>query len=197
MKRFFDFSFAAWGLLLLGPIIMTVALVIRFKIGSPVLFTQHRPGLHEKPFLLYKFRSMTDERDGNGELLPDYARLTTLGMLLRKMSLDELPQLINVLKGEMSFVGPRPLLMDYLPLYTEEQGKRHKCRPGITGMAQISGRNNISWDERFRWDVWYVENRTFMLDIKILFLTLLKVFKSEGISQAGHETKEKYMGMRS
>jgi sugar transferase EpsL len=197
MKRVFDLSFAAGGLLLLGPIIIAVALLIRFKFGSPVLFMQERPGLNEKPFLLYKFRSMTNERDDNGDLLPDYTRLTTFGMLLRKMSLDELPQLYNVLKGDMSFVGPRPLLMDYLPLYTEEQAKRHQCRPGITGMAQINGRNNISWEERFRLDVWYVQNRTLILDIKILCLTAIRVFKSEGVSQAGHETREKYMGMRS
>ncbi|MEZ7172927.1 sugar transferase [Sporosarcina sp. OR05] len=196
MKRIFDIVVSLIALIILSPIIGVTALLIRSKIGSPVLFKQQRPGLNEKSFHVYKFRSMTDERDSEGELLPDDVRLTSFGKLLRKLSLDELPQLLNVLKGDMSFVGPRPLLMEYLPLYNERQARRHKVRPGITGWAQVNGRNAISWEEKFELDVWYVENRSFWLDIKILFMTVLKVFKSEGISQDGQATMSKFEGTK-
>lgn len=188
---------AILGLILLGPLIIGTVILVKLKFGTPVLYKQVRPGLNGSPFILYKFRTMSDERNENGVLLPDYQRLTSWGKLLRKFSLDELPQLYNVLKGDMSFVGPRPLLMDYLPLYTEEQAKRHDVRPGITGWAQINGRNAISWEEKFKFDVWYVENQTFLLDIKILFLTFKKVFESEGINHAGHATMEKFGGTKS
>lgn len=167
---------------------------MRWKLGSPILFKQQRPGLHGKPFYLYKFRTMTDERDENGELLPDHLRLTPFGQFLRKYSLDELPQLFNVLKGDISLVGPRPLLMEYLELYTPEQARRHEVKPGITGWAQVNGRNAISWEEKFKLDVWYVDNRTFWLDIKILFLTVIKVLKKEGINQSEYVTMEKFVG---
>ncbi|MEH7336801.1 sugar transferase [Neobacillus drentensis] len=175
-------------------ILLLVAALVRWKLGSPVLFKQKRPGLNGKPFFVYKFRTMTDKKDNKGELLPDHIRLTTFGKLLRKTSLDELPQLFNVIKGEVSLVGPRPLLIEYLPLYTPEQARRHEVRPGITGWAQVNGRNAISWEEKFKLDVWYVDNRSFWLDIKILFLTITKVFKSEGINQQGHVTIEKFQG---
>ena len=194
MKRIFDFVVSFLALIILSPIIAITALLIRWKIGSPVFFKQERPGLQGRSFFVYKFRSMTDERDEHGELLPDDVRLTSFGKIIRKFSLDELPQLLNVLKGDMSFVGPRPLLVEYLPLYDERQTRRHEVRPGITGWAQVNGRNAISWEERFEFDVWYVENRAFWLDIKILFMTVLKVFKSEGISQAGQVTMTKFTG---
>lgn len=194
MKRSFDIIVSLLTLFILSPIIGVTALLIRSKIGSPVLFKQQRPGFNEKPFYVYKFRSMTDERDANGELLPDDVRLTSFGKVVRKLSLDELPQLLNVLKGDMSFVGPRPLLMEYLPLYNKRQARRHDARPGITGWAQVNGRNAISWEEKFELDVWYVENWSFWLDIKILFMTVLKVFKSEGISQDGQATMTKFEG---
>lgn len=194
MKRVFDFIVSLIALIILSPVISVTAFLIRLKIGSPVLFKQQRPGLNEKPFYVYKFRSMTDERDSNDELLPDDVRLTSFGKVVRKLSLDELPQLWNVHKGDMSFVGPRPLLMEYLPLYNERQARRHEVRPGITGWAQVNGRNAISWEEKFELDVWYVENRSFWLDIKILFMTVLKVFKSEGISQDGQATMTKFEG---
>lgn len=194
MKRVFDFFVSLLALIILSPIIGITALLIRFKIGSPVLFKQQRPGLNGKPLCVYKFRSMTDERDENGELLPDDIRLTSLGKVIRKLSLDELPQLWNVFKGDMSFVGPRPLLVEYLPLYNERQARRHDVRPGITGWAQVNGRNAISWEEKFELDVWYVENRSFWLDMKILFMTVVKVFKSEGISQDGQATMTKFEG---
>lgn len=174
---------------------IVVALLVKYKIGSPVLFIQKRPGLHEKPFLLYKFRTMTEERDSKGQLLPDHLRLTKLGTFLRKYSLDELPQLINVLKGELSLVGPRPLLMEYLPLYSAEQRKRHYVRPGITGLAQVNGRNAISWEEKFQLDVWYVHHNSFLLDIKILFLTVYKVLKSEGINQSENTPMGVFLGV--
>ncbi|KIL35404.1 sugar transferase [Cohnella kolymensis] len=195
MKRIFDGIFAAFGLIFFGLIIFATALLVRLKLGNPVFFKQLRPGLHGRPFMLYKFRTMTDLKDDHGELLPDGLRLTSFGRWLRKLSLDELPQLYNVLKGDMSFVGPRPLLMEYLPLYSEEQAKRHKVRPGITGLAQVRGRNAISWQEKLDLDIWYIENRTFFLDMKILLLTVIKVFRSEGISQAGHETMERFTGL--
>ncbi len=196
IKRLFDFICSLIGIVLLSPVIIVTALLIRLKLGSPIVFKQQRPGLHGKPFFVYKFRTMTDERDGNGELLSDSIRLTPFGQLLRKLSLDELPQLFNVLKGDISLVGPRPLLMEYLKLYTPEQARRHEVRPGITGWAQVNGRNAISWEDKFKLDVWYVNNRTFWLDIKILFMTIQKVFKSEGISQAGHVTIEKFAGLK-
>ncbi len=194
IKRCFDFIVALIALVLLSVFIIITAIFVRFKLGSPVIFTQQRPGLHGKPFNVYKFRTMTDERNEKGELLPDHVRLTKVGKFIRKLSLDELPQLFNVLKGDISLVGPRPLLMEYLPLYTPEQARRHDVRPGITGCAQVNGRNAISWEEKFKLDVWYVENRSFWLDFKILFQTVLKVFKSEGINQDGQATMEKFKG---
>lgn len=168
--------------------------MIRFNLGSPILFKQQRPGLHGKPFHIYKFRSMTNKRDDEGNLLPDEVRLTSFGKFLRRYSLDELPQLFNVLKGDVSFVGPRPLLMEYLPRYSPEHARRHLVKPGITGWAQVNGRNAISWEEKFTLDVWYVDNQSFLVDAKILWLTILKVFRSEGISQTGHVTMEEFKG---
>lgn len=194
MKRLSDCIISLLALIILSPTIAITALLIRKKIGSPVFFNQERPGKNGSVFKVYKFRTMTEERDMNGELLPDEVRLTSFGKLVRKLSLDELPQLMNVLRGDMSFVGPRPLLVEYLPLYNERQARRHELRPGITGWAQVNGRNSISWEERFELDIWYVENRTFWLDIKILFMTVLKVFKSEGISQDGQATMSKFTG---
>lgn len=197
MKRAFDFVVALLLLALLLPIIALVALLIRFRMGSPVLFRQQRPGFHGTPFYIYKFRTMALAHDEHGELLPDHARLSPLGGILRKYSLDELPQLWNVLKGDISLVGPRPLLMEYLPLYNVEQARRHLVRPGITGWAQVNGRNAISWEDKFKYDVWYVDHRSFWLDLKILWLTMKKVVRSEGISQQGHVTMEKFWGNRS
>lgn len=194
MKRVFDTVVSLVALTILSSIIGITALLVFLKIGSPVIFKQQRPGLSNKPFHVYKFRTMTDKKDESGELLPDDVRLTTFGMYVRKLSLDELPQLWNVFKGDMSFVGPRPLLMEYLPLYSDRQARRHEVRPGITGWAQVNGRNAISWEEKFEYDVWYVENRSFWLDIRILFMTLLKVFKSEGINQSGQATMTKFTG---
>lgn len=194
LKRSFDVVIAFLLLLTVLPIMGLVYVLVRFKLGAPALFKQQRPGLHGKPFYLLKFRTMTDERDGEGKLLSDHLRLTPFGQLLRKTSLDELPQLINVLKGELSLVGPRPLLMDYLPLYTEEQAKRHLVRPGITGWAQVNGRNAVTWEERFERDVWYVENRTMLLDFKILFLTVKKVITSDGVSNSAHMTMPLFEG---
>ncbi len=171
-------------------------ILVRIKLGTPTLFIQRRPGLFGKPFYLYKFRTMTDERDSKGYLLPDSIRLTAVGKFLRKFSLDELPQLINVLKGDLSLVGPRPLLMEYLPLYTPEQATRHNVRPGITGWAQVNGRNEISWEEKFAFDVWYVNHRSLLLDFKILWLTVLKVIRSEGINQLGNATIEPFKGSK-
>lgn len=196
LKRAFDLLAAAVLLLLLSPFIIIIALLVRVKLGSPVIFKQQRPGLYGRPFYLFKFRTMTDERDEKGELLPDEKRLTPLGRFLREMSLDELPQLFNVVKGDLSLVGPRPLLMEYLELYSREQARRHEVRPGITGWAQVNGRNAISWEDKFALDVWYVDNRSFWLDMKILFLTLVKVLKREGISQRGKATMEKFTGQK-
>ncbi|MEN1937247.1 sugar transferase [Paenibacillus sp. 102] len=196
MKRLFDLFISLSLSVLFSFLIIIVAVLVRFKLGSPILFKQQRPGLHGKPFFLYKFRTMTDETDSEGNMLPDNVRLTKFGKFLRKYSLDELPQLVNVIKGDLSLVGPRPLLMEYLELYTEEQAKRHNVRPGITGWAQVNGRNAISWEEKFDFDVWYVKNRTFFLDMKILLLTVKKVFKSEGINQVGHATIEKFTGTK-
>jgi sugar transferase EpsL len=194
MKRFIDLTFAILGILVLLIPMLIIYLIVRINLGSPVLFKQARPGLKGRPFYVCKFRTMTDQIDKNGKLLPDELRLTKTGEFIRKYSLDELPQLFNVLKGDISLVGPRPLLMEYLDLYTSEQARRHEVRPGITGWAQVNGRNAISWEEKFKLDVWYVDNRSIWLDIKILFLTVKKVFKSEGISHSGHVTMEKFKG---
>jgi len=194
MKRIFDLVVSVFVLILISPIMFSIAILVRIKLGSPIFFKQQRPGLHSKPFYFYKFRTMTDEKNEKGELLPDQYRLTSFGKFLRKSSLDEFPQLINVIKGDISLVGPRPLLMDYLSLYTKEQAKRHMVKPGITGWAQINGRNNISWEEKFELDVWYVKNRTFLLDLKILFLTVYKVINSQDINQPGNATVEKFKG---
>lgn len=192
MKRFFDVVIAFILLVCLSPLILVISLLIKMKLGSPVFFKQIRPGLHEKPFYLYKFRSMTNEKDENGHLKLDEERLTAFGMFLRKYSLDELPQLINVLKGDMSLVGPRPLLMEYLPFYTKEQRKRFLVKPGITGWAQINGRNRLNWEEKFALDVWYVDNRTFLLDVKIILLTLIEVLKTDRVHEEGHATARKF-----
>ena len=194
MKRLFDFFISLVGLILLSPVILITALLIKLKVGSPVVFKQERPGLNGESFEVYKFRSMTNEKNHNGELLPDDIRLTSFGKVIRKLSLDELPQLWNVLKGDMSFVGPRPLLMEYMNLYDDTQLKRHNVRPGITGWAQVNGRNTITWEKKFEFDVWYVENQSFWLDMKILPMTVMKVFKSEGISQDGQATMTKFQG---
>lgn len=197
MKRIFDFIISLLAIIILLIPMLIVALVVRVKMGSPVMFTQKRPGLKGKPIYVYKFRTMTNEVDEFGQFLPDEIRLTKSGKIIRKFSLDELPQLFNVLKGNISLVGPRPLLMEYLPLYDDEQARRHDVRPGITGWAQVNGRNAISWEERFELDVWYVDNQSFILDMKILFMTILKVFKSEGINQEGQATVEKFKGSKS
>jgi sugar transferase EpsL len=197
MKRLLDLISSILLLILMSPIILFTAVFVKVKLGSPVLFKQKRPGLYGKPFYLYKFRTMTDCRDRNGNLLSDKLRLTPDGQFLRKYSLDELPQLINVLKGELSLVGPRPLLMEYLPLYTKEQAKRHLVKPGITGLSQISGRNTLSWEEKFRLDVWYVQNQSFLLDMKILWRTVSKVIQTEGVTQPGNVTMEPFKGSKS
>ena len=194
MKRFFDLLLTGTGLLVIWPVVLLLAVLVRLKLGSPVFFRQQRPGLNGRPFMMYKFRTMTDDRDSGGNLLPDSDRLTRFGMFLRGSSLDELPELINVLKGDMSLVGPRPLLMEYLPLYSPRQSRRHEVHPGITGWAQINGRNAIRWEEKFELDVWYVDNRSLWLDIRILWMTFAKVFKREGISQDGQATMEKFRG---
>ncbi|OIN03900.1 sugar transferase [Shewanella algae] len=196
MKRLFDIVASFCALLLLSPIIAIVAWKIRKNLGSPVLFRQTRPGLHGKPFEMVKFRTMKNATDSQGNSLPDAERMTPFGNKLRSSSLDELPELWNVLKGEMSLVGPRPLLMQYLPLYSPEQARRHEVRPGVTGWAQINGRNAISWEDKFKLDVWYVDNRSFWLDIKILLLTLKKVFIKEGISAEGEATMSKFTGSK-
>ncbi|MEQ3636208.1 MAG: sugar transferase [Thalassolituus sp.] len=194
IKRLMDIIGALSGLLVLGPVILLLAVLVRVKLGSPVLFRQARPGMSGSAFEMAKFRTMTDAKDASGELLPDADRLTGFGQFLRSSSLDELPELWNVLKGDMSLVGPRPLLMEYLPLYSERQARRHEVRPGITGWAQINGRNALSWEEKFDLDVWYVENRTLWLDIKILFLTVLKVLKRDDINQDGVATMTRFNG---
>ena len=196
MKRFFDFLLALIVLLTLLPVIIIVAIFVRFKLGSPILFTQNRPGLNGDIFKMMKFRTMLDGKDKQGNLLPDDERMTRFGMFLRSTSLDELPGLFNVLKGDMSLVGPRPLLVQYLPLYNAEQRKRHNVRPGITGWAQVNGRNAISWEQKFELDVWYVENQSFWLDIKILLLTVKKVFVREGINAVNHVTIEPFKGSK-
>ena len=197
MKRLFDVVVSACALLVLALPLLVVIWMVRRKLGSPVFFTQVRPGMHGKPFKMVKFRSMTSERGTDGELLPDAERLTPCGRFLRSTSLDELPELWNVLKGDMSLVGPRPLLMEYLPLYSPEQARRHEVRPGITGWAQVNGRNAISWEDKFKLDVWYVDHCSLWLDIKILWLTVKKVLVREGISAAGEATMGKFTGSKS
>jgi sugar transferase EpsL len=194
IKRLVDFVASGFGLIALMPLLLLLAVFVRVKHGSPILFCQTRPGLHGAPFKMYKFCTMTNERDDDGNLLPDLQRLTIIGKFLRSTSLDELPELVNVLRGDMSLVGPRPLLMEYLPIYSTEQARRHEVRPGITGWAQVNGRNAISWEEKFKLDVWYVDNQSFLIDVKILWMTLVKVFKREGISQEGQATMEKFTG---
>lgn len=194
IKRLFDVLVSLLAISLLTPFLIGLMLVVRFKLGSPILFKQIRPGINGNPFKMIKFRTMRDAKDANGNLLPDAERLTKFGSFLRASSLDELPELWNVLKGDMSLVGPRPLLMEYVDLYTPEQARRHDVRPGITGWAQVNGRNAISWEDKFKLDVWYVDNQSLLLDIKILFMTIKKVFVREGISADGHATIEKFKG---
>ncbi len=193
-KRLLDLILASIGLIILSPIFAITALAVRFKLGSPIIYSQRRPGHNAVPFTLYKFRTMTNAKDNDGNLLPDFERITPLGKFLRSTSLDELPELWNVIKGDMSLVGPRPLLMEYLDKYTPQQARRHEAKPGITGWAQINGRNTLSWEERFKMDVWYIENQSFWLDLKILFLTLWKVLNREGIHEPGHVTMTKFSG---
>ena len=197
MKRIVDIVGASVGLILFAPVLLVVAVLVWRRMGAPVLFRQVRPGLHGKPFQMIKFRSMRDAHDRVGNPLSDAERLTPLGRFLRASSLDELPGLWNVLKGEMSLVGPRPLLMDYLPLYSPTQARRHEVRPGVTGWAQINGRNAVSWDEKFALDVWYVDNRSLWLDLKVIGMTLKKVVKRDGISAAGEATMPRFEGNRS
>lgn len=189
-----DRIMAFLALVVLFPIIIIITATIWLSLGRPVFFRQYRPGKQSEIFTIYKFRTMSDERDENGELLPDEQRLKGIGKIIRTLSLDELPQLWNVLRGEMSFVGPRPLLVEYLPRYNTIQKRRHEVKPGITGWAQVNGRNAISWEEKFNYDVWYVDHQSFWLDLKILWMTVQKVFKREGVSQAGHVTMEKFNG---
>jgi sugar transferase EpsL len=195
-KRIFDLLATMLGLIIVLPLMLVISLMVWIFLGTPVLFLQPRPGYKGRPFITYKFRTMTDRRGPDGNLLPDAERLTPFGRFLRSTSLDDLPQLWNVLRGEMSLVGPRPLLMRYLDHYTPEQMRRHDVLPGITGWAQIHGRNTLDWDNKFRLDVWYVDHRSFWLDLKILFLTPWKVFKREGISQPGHVTAEEFKGSK-
>ena len=193
-KRLFDFTFALLALIILSPIILGTAILVRIFLGAPILFKQQRPGYKGRPFFIYKFRSMTNRLTRNGSLLSDAERLPRFGHLLRSLSLDELPELFNILRGEMSFVGPRPLLMEYLPLYSPEQARRHDVVPGLTGWAQVNGRNAIDWHTCFKMDVWYVDNWSFWLDIRIIFLTVWKVISREGVSQEGQSTVEYFKG---
>lgn len=194
IKRAVDVFLSMFALLLLCPLLCVLCILVRIKLGSPVIFRQERPGKNGKIFTLYKFRTMTDDRDENGELLPDEIRLTKFGQLLRNLSLDELPEFINILKGDMSFVGPRPLLVRYLPLYNEHQAMRHNVRPGLTGLAQVNGRNLITWEEKFEWDVQYVEKISPLLDVKIIFKTVFNVLRREGISSQSSATMEPFTG---
>ena len=196
LKKIVDFVLSLTACLLLLPAFALLALLICVVIGRPVIFKQLRPGQYGNPFYIYKFRTMTEARSSQGELLPDSERMTALGKLLRSTSLDELPSLLNVLKGEMSLVGPRPLLMEYMPLYNAEQAKRHDVKPGITGWAQVNGRNAISWEDKFNLDVWYVENQSFWLDSKIILMTIKKVFQRSGISAQGNATMPKFTGSK-
>ena len=193
-KRVFDLMFVIPTLILLLPLFCVIALLVCVNLGRPILFRQIRPGLHGKPFVMLKFRTMSDARDEHGELLPDAQRLTRFGVFLRKSSIDELPEIINVLKGDMSLVGPRPLLMQYLDRYTPEQARRHEVKPGITGWAQIHGRNALTWEEKFKLDVWYVDHWSLWLDIKILIVTVWKILRREGINQPGQATMEEFRG---
>lgn len=196
MKRFVDITGSILGLVLLSPVLLIVWVMVRRDMGSPVLFRQTRPGLNGQPFQMVKFRTMRDATDSSGNPLPDSERLTNFGRFLRSSSLDELPEFWNVLRGDMSLVGPRPLLMEYLTLYSPEQARRHEVRPGVTGWAQINGRNSISWKEKLELDVWYVDNRTIWLDLKIIWLTIRKVLKRDGISAAGEATMPKFEGRK-
>ena len=194
VKRVFDLLASIIGLILFSPILLITFILVRFKLGAPAFFYQQRPGLGGRPFNLIKFRTMTNATDADGNLLTDSKRLTSFGRFLRATSLDELPELWNVIKCDMSLVGPRPLLVEYLPLYSHKQSRRHEVRPGITGWAQVNGRNALSWEDKFNLDIWYVDNRSFWLDIKILLLTVKKVFVREGVSENGHVTMEKFKG---
>jgi sugar transferase EpsL len=194
LKRIVDLALASLALVVFSPLMALISLLVRLKLGAPILFRQRRPGLHGRPFTIYKFRTMTDEQNSDGNVLPDSQRLTPFGRFLRSTSLDELPELINVLKGEMSLVGPRPLLMQYLERYTPQQMRRHEVRPGITGWAQVNGRNDTTWEQRFALDVWYVDNQSFWLDLQIVLLTMWKVLKREGVSQPGHATMREFTG---
>jgi len=195
-KRAFDLTVALTALVLAAPVMLLVALAVRWRLGSPAVFQQDRPGYQGKPFRLYKFRTMTDARDSNGELLPDAERLPPFGIFLRRTSLDELPQLWNVVRGEMSLVGPRPLMMRYLDRYSREQFRRHDVLPGVTGWAQVNGRNDISWERKFELDVWYVDHLSLWLDLKILWLTALKTVRGSGVSAAGHATAPEFEGTK-
>lgn len=197
IKRPLDFILSLIAIIVLSPIFLVVAILVKIKLGSPIIFKQERPGLNERIFTMYKFRTMTDARDENGDLLPDSVRLTKFGRFLRSTSLDELPELFNILKGDMSIVGPRPLLVQYLPLYNEHQRRRHEVRPGLTGLAQISGRNAISWEQKFDLDVQYVKNVSFIRDLKIIFITIKKVFVREGINSETAATMEFFEGSKS
>ena len=194
VKRCLDFLLSLAALIILSPVLLLVAILVRCKLGSPILFKQKRPGLHEKIFCMYKFRTMTDAKDADGNLLPDEVRLTKFGKLLRSTSLDELPELFNILKGDMAIVGPRPLLVQYLPRYNERQRRRHDVRPGFTGLAQVNGRNSISWPEKFEWDVRYVENVSFLMDLRIIAKTVKVVLKRDGISSETSATMEEFRG---
>lgn len=196
MKRLLDILGACLGILLFTPVMLVLAILVLILLGWPVLFCQSRPGLNGKLFNMFKFRTMSEKKDDNGELLSDEKRLGRFGRWLRRSSMDELPELFNVLRGDMSLVGPRPLLLEYLPLYTSAQARRHEVRPGITGWAQVNGRNAISWEKRFELDLWYVEYHSLYLDIKIILMTLLKVFKKEGVSEDGHATVSKFKGIK-
>ena len=195
-KRALDFILSLLGIIILSPVLLIIAILVRVKLGSPIIFKQQRPGLNEKIFTMYKFRTMTDEKDKDGNLLPDKYRLTSFGKFLRSTSLDELPELFNILKGDMSIIGPRPLLVKYLPLYNEKQRRRHEVRPGLSGLAQVSGRNSISWEERFNLDIEYIENITLIKDIEIILLTIKKVLLREGVTSTRSVTMEPFVGSK-